>query len=422
MPDRHRSIVVFVAAAWLGLTGSLGPGQTPPTSASASATEDVEALVAAIRDAKDAPAAAAAYNRLAQMEKQTPAAHNAYMRRMLQLGMPQAAQRGAYMLAGRDSTNGMALGVTAYLAGKRGKYDEALPAAVRSALYAPDDPSAQNNAGQLIAWYEALKNPPRIDDALKRAIARAKEDLSGKKPYDQARARVQGLLDKHQTVVAAIQKIIADLKAELDTLEKSAQELDSKYTALNNKINAEQEVIDQLQVQLSSVNATIVRSLNSNPNVSVASLQAQAADLKMQISQETAVLNDLKEQRARLQAEGAKLMQKVREKNAAIAAQQKQLEATPNLVPAFRWDPPAVDGVVTEEVIAAPATAGSSASKPTHDDPEAVAANKLQLARNYISNGMADPAVAALNEIIAQYPDTKAAAEAKALLQSVTKP
>jgi tetratricopeptide (TPR) repeat protein len=431
---RHILLACLAILAWpairLPAQAVSTPASTPasmPTSAPTGGDE-VAALIAAIRQAPDAPAAAAPYNRLTQMEKLTVEAHVAYLRRMLQFGLPLAAARPASALVTADPTNGMAWGVMGYVSGKRASYPEALAQCLKAAACAPDDPSIQNNVGQLIAWCTCAKTPPKLDDAAKRAIARTEDALTGKKPYDQAAARVKAILDKHALALAAIQKYIDAAKADIVNLDKTSADLETQLKTQTQKIIDQQVVIEKLKANYQSVQNSIVRIVSVLPTADISVYQQRSADIQGRIDKETGNLNDLLRKADALRAEGLANLQKIHDKNAAIADFTKQLSAEPKFAPAFRWDPPAVDGVVTDEAVVTAGgrgpSAASAATAPavSSADAEAVAAGKLQLATAYLGNDLRDVAIPILKEIIAQYPATKAAAEAKKLLDSPPPP
>jgi len=76
---------------------------------------------------------------------------------------------------------------------------------------------------------------------------------------------------------------------------------------------------------------------------------------------------------------------------------------------------PVAAPTVTETVAVAPDT---PAAKPaaSAEQNEAKAKSIMGMAKTYLSAGMRDKAIAKLNDLIARYPDTATAAEAKAML------
>ncbi|MHC4718781.1 MAG: hypothetical protein ACYS5V_17595, partial [Planctomycetota bacterium] len=86
----------------------------------------------------------------------------------------------------------------------------------------------------------------------------------------------------------------------------------------------------------------------------------------------------------------------------------------------FRWDPPAVDGVVTNELDGLPPV--PARAKPELPvDPESEADQRLELAKLYLRHDMSTKAVNILEEINRRFASTRAGRQAKVLL-AVLKP
>jgi outer membrane protein TolC len=120
-----------------------------------------------------------------------------------------------------------------------------------------------------------------------------------------------------------------------------------------------------------------------------------------------------------LRRQGETVLADLKQARAAVEQVRGQLQqALTKIQLDLRWDPPAVDGVVTPEVQGMP-VASRPATAPA-DDPQALAASKLDLARLYLQHGMQERAADILREIAALFPATKAAAEARRLLADLS--
>ncbi|KKL15672.1 hypothetical protein LCGC14_2503270, partial [marine sediment metagenome] len=87
----------------------------------------------------------------------------------------------------------------------------------------------------------------------------------------------------------------------------------------------------------------------------------------------------------------------------------------------FRWDPPAVDGVVTAELDGFPvATRPADTKLPV--DPESEARQRLDLARMYLTHDMSRKAIGMLQDVVKQYPNTRSGRQAKGLLAALMPP
>ena len=92
----------------------------------------------------------------------------------------------------------------------------------------------------------------------------------------------------------------------------------------------------------------------------------------------------------------------------------------PKVTAAVAPEAPVTPPTVAEPVAVVPETPVEKPAEPAPADSaeqdEAKAKSILGMAKSYISAGMKDKAAAKLNDLIARYPQTSAAAEAKAML------
>ena len=94
----------------------------------------------------------------------------AYVKRMVDFGVPDMATTQAADLAQRKPDNGVAHAVVAYGNAKRGEMNAALADIAKAVERAPDDPFVQRTAGQLIAWYDARADRSKVPDDLQQSI------------------------------------------------------------------------------------------------------------------------------------------------------------------------------------------------------------------------------------------------------------
>jgi len=161
----------FTAAAIaLSATLVLGP------SVSAAERPSDPALIA-LREAADPSNAVEAYA-AARAARLNPAlAAEAYVRRMVEFGLPEMADAQALDLIQRDPRNALGWGVVSYMETKRGRVDAALEALVRAARLNPDEAFVLQTAGQLLAWYDVQKDKPALSDELAAALVAVRVEL-----------------------------------------------------------------------------------------------------------------------------------------------------------------------------------------------------------------------------------------------------
>ena len=103
---------------------------------------EVAAALQAIQQAPDPSAAVAAYANGVAVDRNDPKLSEAYVLRMVDLGLPELAFHQAQTLTTLESNNGLAWGVIAYVEARRGNMAEAISAINLAGQFAPDNPLA----------------------------------------------------------------------------------------------------------------------------------------------------------------------------------------------------------------------------------------------------------------------------------------
>jgi hypothetical protein len=145
----------------------------------AKTTDDTSAgAIQAIQQASDPSAAIAAYANGIATDRNNPRIHEAYIAKMIDLGLPEMAFHQAESLTGLESNNGLAWGVIAYVDARRGQMPEAISAVVLAGQFAPDNPFVQRTAGELTAWYDLKADKSTLSDSTKEAVAKLRASLN----------------------------------------------------------------------------------------------------------------------------------------------------------------------------------------------------------------------------------------------------
>jgi len=420
--------------------------------------------------------ASAAYARGAAIERRSLLLHDAYMRRMLKFGLPKLAYFPARRLTQLDPTNGMAWGVVGYMDGKRGDWGKALCATVRALEKLPDNPSVLHNAGQLMAWYDHVLDLPDLPDRIKRAMDNNRDEWARRGAFAKAYRRVteafleQVKLDKDLTgkVEQAESKYLRAYRAALDA--------DGELRDIQREIESREARLDSLRYQYafyysypyyyypypyvvyppyftSTGLMTIQYPVITYPHITYfggyggggmrvfASRwnrllyggyypirggyypggyypYAYREDIERQVYEQEAAINSLRRRGRALAAQGETLLKALRFSQVRLdKLRLEQSIALGRLHKRFRWDPPAVGGVVTPEVDRFPVAAPKLVALPS--DPETEATRQLKLARLYVTNGMSAKAAVILRACVEKYAKTDAAKQAKLLLARI---
>lgn len=158
--------------------------RTPPAQA-ASASGDA-ALIQRIGDAMTPSDAVAAYGAAAASKADPRVAEQAYVRRMVEFGLPEMAEVQADDLTRRTPDDGLAWAVSAFMSARRGSNDAALNQIAAAAEHAPTDAFVLRTAGQLLAWYDTRADRGALSDTARYSAVAVRARLRDVPGYDRA--------------------------------------------------------------------------------------------------------------------------------------------------------------------------------------------------------------------------------------------
>ena len=188
---RHACFIFVLAlAAGPVLSVAVAAGDEillPATLAATGPADDqLSSFVEGIRTAPDVSAAVEAYAQGHAVAGDDPTLLEAYVRRVVDFGMPQMAGAQAETLVQRRPDSGLAWAVVADTRARRGEMTAALSAIANAVRYAPDDVFVQRTAGSLVAWYDLQADQSQMPAELRRTVAEIRAKLSGRQAYAHA--------------------------------------------------------------------------------------------------------------------------------------------------------------------------------------------------------------------------------------------
>jgi hypothetical protein len=336
---------------------------------------------------------------------------------MLLFGLPHIAYYAALELNRIDEGNGLAWAVTGYMQAKKGELAEALASTLRAAEKLPQDPSVLHNAGQLAAWHDQDPQAPRIPDVVRRALANLKDELAKKEPFAKAYEAIRGAYQDGARAAGEVDKKIAAAETEVQAVQQLAGEIDRHIRDLNDEIDYRNRTIDSLYRDMRYSYGAYARD-SEGRLIYLPRYGYWRDDLRLRIRDEEREIEKLRNQLRQVAREGEAVLAELTRKQTVVEQLRRQVRAVQEkLERAYRWDPPAVDGVVTPERDRLPPATGADLRVPA--DPEAEAAQRLELARLYLRHDMGQKAVELLQEIIKEHGDTQAGQQAKVLLSAL---
>jgi hypothetical protein len=132
---------------------------------------ELAAAIQAIEQASDPSATVAAYVNGAAIDRNDPQLSEAYVIRMVDLGLPELAFHQAQTLTTLQSNNGLAWGVVAYVEARRGNMPEAISAINLAGQFAPTSPLVERTAGEIMAWYDIKADKTTLSENAQRGLA-----------------------------------------------------------------------------------------------------------------------------------------------------------------------------------------------------------------------------------------------------------
>src|SRR5664279_2846747 len=188
------SLGLMVLGGVLGCVGSESATSQPAS---------VAAAIQAIQQAADPSAVVAAYGSGLAVAPSDPKLHEAYVTRMVEMGLPEMAFHQAETLATLQPTNGLAWGVVAYVDARRSQMPEAVSAINLAGQFASSNKFVAHTAGEILAWYDLKADKTKLPDNAKDGLTRVR-GLVDKQPafteaYETARKAYQTQTSAAQT-------------------------------------------------------------------------------------------------------------------------------------------------------------------------------------------------------------------------------
>ena len=171
----------------MGLPASLADDLTTPPAIQITAPA-VTPLNQALSQIKLAATPSAAIQAYADVQTVSPGnlvAENAFVRRMVELGLPEMAESQAQDLIKRTPDDGLAWAVSAYIHAKRDQLTGALYNAAVAVELLPGDEFVQRTAGQIVAWFDSVDKAKQTS-AAKSAANAIRIRLAGRETFAKA--------------------------------------------------------------------------------------------------------------------------------------------------------------------------------------------------------------------------------------------
>jgi hypothetical protein len=178
-------ILAAIAPAAAGLAQDGPAGQYFAVTELAEPPTDAAGCLLAVQQASDPATAEDAYQRGIDLGADRLAMNQAYMREMINLGLPGQAEDAAEQILDVYPQDGVAWAVLAYADAARNDTTAALAEMATAVDLAPDDAFVMGVAGKLMAWYlyPGLGDPSELPDDLAARLGEIHAQLSTREAY-----------------------------------------------------------------------------------------------------------------------------------------------------------------------------------------------------------------------------------------------
>ncbi len=153
------------------------------------------AAIHAIEQAPDPSSVVEAYANGFALNRDDPALYAAYVKRMVDLGLPAIAYHQAQTLTSLQPRNGLGWGVVAYVDARRADMVSAVSAINLAGQFAPNSKFVQSTAGEILAWYDVEANKSQLPASARAGLARIRslleKDTAFTQAYDTAKEAYQ---------------------------------------------------------------------------------------------------------------------------------------------------------------------------------------------------------------------------------------
>ena len=174
MKTAQRVLLVLVVTAALAVA-QVAPGD-----------QSISAAIQAVQQAPDPSAAIAAFANGFAADRNSPQLYDAYVSRMVELGLPEMAYHQAQTLTALQANNGLAWGVVAYVDARRGQMPEAISAVNLAGQFTPNNTFVQHTAGELVAWYDLKADKSTVAQNAKDGLEKLRGLLDKRPAFSEA--------------------------------------------------------------------------------------------------------------------------------------------------------------------------------------------------------------------------------------------
>ncbi len=161
------------------------------------------AAIQAIQQAPDPSAVVAAYSSALAFDLKNPRLHDAYVTRMVEMGLPEIAFHQAQTLTALEPNNGLAWGVVAYVDARRGEMPDAVAAINLAGQYAPGNAFVARTAGEILAWYDLKADKSKLPKNAKDGLAELRKTVEKQTAFTEAYDTAQKAYEGQTNAVPA---------------------------------------------------------------------------------------------------------------------------------------------------------------------------------------------------------------------------
>ena len=226
----RRIVGLMVIAAAL----CAGPLQAQPSELT---VEELRDTIRAIATTSDLREATGLYASVATRAGRSRELHEVFMRKMLEMELPNRASGAARALVKIDPNNGLAWGVLGYYDTNKDQVPRGFKETVTGATLMPHDSNLLYNLGQAAAWYDIEGPKTRFDPGAVATLEQHRSLWSQNGSFQEGLNRIERGKQHHEGLITDVEDDIADIEDELADLADRHSELEDEIADVRARID-----------------------------------------------------------------------------------------------------------------------------------------------------------------------------------------
>jgi hypothetical protein len=199
--------------------------------------EDLRNTIRAIAVTNDLREATGLYASVATRAGRSRELHEVFMRKMLEMELPNRASGAARALVRIDPNNGMAWGVLGYYDTNKDQVARGFKETIEAVALMPHDSNLLYNLGQAAAWYDLEGAKARFDSGAVATLEQHRALWSQNGAFQEGLNRIERGKQHHEALIAEVEDEIEEIADEVGDLSERHEEIQDELADVRARID-----------------------------------------------------------------------------------------------------------------------------------------------------------------------------------------